>query len=303
MGPRTSPWLMGVPLLMGALAIAGPSGAGSGGSGGTGSPSNSCGCAPTTHQVIVPGVTITPPQINIGLPSIGVGVGQASASGVGTASASATSSTNVSVSASGSGSGAASTTTQSAAALFGSAGGGSGSWGAEAGVSTEIQDIKIETPVQPPPPVVMPPICAAWKTAVRQVAVQASCLDDKAVPHPASQVSPDRAVAPGYEGEVYRCIAGARMQYTVAEFSGQVDFNHGQTIVCQKGEALYHTATGALQCRPQAPARDCNERSLLRRFGAGIKVLTLSGAQVCAAWRPQTVASAPHPAAGPMVLN
>jgi len=149
----------------------------------------------------------------------------------------------------------------------------------------------------------MPPICAAWKTVARQVAVQASCLDDKAVPHPASQLSPDRAVAPGYEGEVFRCIAGARMQYTVAEFSGQVDFNHGQTIVCQKGEALYHSATGALQCRPQAPARDCNERSLLRRFGAGIKLLTQPGAQVCTAWRPQTVASTPPAAAGPAVLN
>ena len=305
MGPRTSSPLMGFPLLMGALAIAaaaGPALGGTGSSGGTGSTSSSCGCTPTSHQVFVPGVTITPPQINIGLPSIGVGVGQASASGVGTASASAESATSVSVSTSGSGSGSATTTTQNAAALL-SSGGGSGSWAAEGGVTTEIQDIKVESPVQPPPPVVMPPICAAWRTAVRQVAVQASCLDDKAVPHPASQVSPDRAVAPGYEGEVFRCIAGARMQYTAAEFSGQVDFNHGQTIVCQKGEALYHSATGALQCRPQAPARDCNERSLLRRFGAGIKVLTLSGAQVCAAWRPQTVASAPPAAGGPLVLN
>jgi hypothetical protein len=32
---------------------------------------------------------------------------------------------------------------------------------------------------------------------------------------------------------------------------------------------------GVLECRPQRPARDCNERSLLRRFGAGVKVLTL----------------------------
>ncbi len=308
MGPRASlspmgsspmrPRLVGASLLLSALAVAGPAPAGSGG---TGSPANACGCAPTTHQVVVPGVTITPPQINIGLPSIGVGFGQGSASGSGAASASAENSSNVSVSVSGAGSSGGSTTVQSAAALLGSSGGGSGSWGAEGGVTTEIQDIKIEAP--PPPPVALPPICAAWKTVVRQVAVQASCLDDKAVPHPASQVSPDRAVAQGYEGEVFRCIAGARMQYTVADFSGQADFNHGQTIVCQKGEALYHSAAGALQCRPQAPARDCNERSLLRRFGAGIKVLSLSGAQVCAAWRPQTVAAVPPAAAGPLVLN
>lgn len=301
MGPRHVLTLRGVCLATGGLilAAAGPAAAGSGGSGGSGGSPNSCGCAPTTHNVTVPGVNITPPQINIGLPAIGVGVGQASASGVSSASASAQTSTSVSVSVSGAGSATSSTTasSQNAAALL-SSGGGSGSWSAEGGVTTEIQDIKIETPAAP---VVMPPICAAWRTAVRQVAIQASCLDDKAVPHPASQVSPERAVAPGYEGEVFRCIAGARMQYTVADFSGQADFNHGQTIVCQKGEALYHSASGALQCRPQAPARDCNERSLLRRFGAGIKVLSLAGAQVCAVWKPQTVAAAP--AAGPQVLN
>jgi hypothetical protein len=305
MGPRATPLFKSVSL-MGALAIAGvaagpaPARAGSGGAAGATSASSSCGCAPTTHLVIVPGVSITPPQINIGLPSIGVGVGQASASGVGAASASAENATNVSVTTSGSGSSSTSTTSQNAAALL-SSGGGSGSWSAEGGVTTEIQDIKVESPL--PPPAVAPPICAAWRTGVRQVAVQASCLDDKAVPHPASQVSPDRAVAPGYEGEVFRCIAGSRMQYTVAEFSGQVDFNHGQTFVCEKGEALYHSATGALQCRPQAPARDCNERSLLRRFGAGIKVLALSAAPVCAAWRSQTVVSAAPPATGPQVLN
>jgi len=248
--------------------------------------------------VSVPGVSLTPPQYS-SLPSIGVGLGQASATEVGTGSASASSFTSVSVSARASSSGSTSTTSQNAAALL-SSGGGSGSWSAEGGVTTEIQDIKVETPAPPP---VMPPICAAWRTAARQVAVQASCLDDKAVPHPASQVSPERAVAAGYEGEVFRCIAGARMQYTVAEVSGQVDFNHGQTIVCQKGEALYHSASGTLQCRPQIPARDCNERSLLRRFGAGIKVLTLSGAQVCVAWRPQTLATVPPQAAEPQVLN
>ncbi|MFX8466429.1 hypothetical protein ABTL61_19530, partial [Acinetobacter baumannii] len=80
------------------------------------------------------------------------------------------------------------------------------------------------------------------------------------------------------------------MQYTVADFSGQADFTRGQTIVCQKGEALYHSASGGLQCRPQTPARDCNERSLLRRFGAGIKVMALSGERQCVQWSGQTVA-------------
>jgi len=58
-----------------------------------------------------------------------------------------------------------------------------------------------------------------------------------------------------------------------------------QTITCAKGDALYYSPApgaggaagqgGQLSCRPQIPARDCNERSLLRRYGAGYKVLTM----------------------------
>jgi hypothetical protein len=77
------------------------------------------------------------------------------------------------------------------------------------------------------------------------------------------------------------------MQVTIAEYSGQINFQGGETITCGRGEALYHVphagqgdgddhAWGArLECRPQHPARDCNERSLLRRFGAGVKILTM----------------------------
>lgn len=308
MGPRRPPTFYVI--APAALSLLGAGSAGAGTSCNTcvsppPPPPAPCGCAPTTHQVKVPGVSITTPQINIGLPSIGVGSGSGSASGVGTATASAGSFTSVSVSTSSSG-GSTSSNNNLAALLGSSGGGGSGSWTPEGGVSTEIGEMKVEmlqAPLPVPPPVVQQ-ICIAWKTEVRQVAIQAVCLDDKAVPHPASQVSPERAVAAGYEGEVFRCIAGARMQYTVANFAGQADFNHGQTIVCQKGEALYHSAAGALQCRPQTPARDCNERSLLRRFGAGIKIMSLGGAQVCTAYRPQTVAAAPVTApAGPVVLN
>jgi hypothetical protein len=79
------------------------------------------------------------------------------------------------------------------------------------------------------------------------------------------------------------------MQYVIADFAGQANFDHGQTFTCQKGEALYHAAGGALQCRPQKPARDCNERSLLRRYGAGIKILKVERKDVCAEWRTETV--------------
>ena len=136
----------------------------------------------------------------------------------------------------------------------------------------------------------------ATRTRMRRVVIQAFCFDDRNSPHPASQVIPGRDVDDDYDGELYRCIAGSHMQYTVAEWNGRADFNGGETITCRSGEALYHSrgrgsvsghsggghdqntseeGGATLECRPQRPARDCNERSLLRRYGAGIKVLTM----------------------------
>jgi hypothetical protein len=65
------------------------------------------------------------------------------------------------------------------------------------------------------------------------------------------------------------------MQYVFATYAGQIAFDHGQTVTCLKAQALYHAPGGHLECRAQRPARDCNERSLLRRFGAGVKILTM----------------------------
>ena len=84
----------------------------------------------------------------------------------------------------------------------------------------------------------------ATRTRVRLVIIQAVCIDDKEVPHPASQVTPDRDIDDAYEGELYRCIAGTRLQYTFAEFNGHVAFDHGQTVTCEKNEALYHSPGG-----------------------------------------------------------
>jgi hypothetical protein len=141
----------------------------------------------------------------------------------------------------------------------------------------------------------------ATRTKLTKVVIQAVCLDDKDVPHPASQVTPDRDIEDSYDGELYRCIAGTRMQYTWAEFDGHIAFDHGTTVTCGKGDALYHVpgapggpgahgdaagmAGGSLECRPQKPARDCNERSLLRRFGAGVKVLTMLTVEKYTAYR------------------
>jgi hypothetical protein len=75
------------------------------------------------------------------------------------------------------------------------------------------------------------------------------------------------------------------MQITMADYNGLISFDHGQTINCAKGEAFYHQAGGASACRPQKPARDCNERSLLRRFGAGQKILMVEITEKYTAYR------------------
>lgn len=104
--------------------------------------------------------------------------------------------------------------------------------------------------------------------------VQAVCLDDKGTPHPASRVDASKHVDGAYSGEVFRCMAGTNMQVTLGKLeNGQASFAHGQTFACQKGEALVHRRGGNLECAPQKPQRDCNERSLLRRHGPGIKIV------------------------------
>lgn len=104
--------------------------------------------------------------------------------------------------------------------------------------------------------------------------VQAVCLDDTGTPHPASQVSGEREVRESYTGEIYRCMAGTSMQVTIGRINGnQADFSQAQTFACDRGEALVRSATGELSCAPQTPQRDCNERSLLRQHGPGLKLI------------------------------
>lgn len=137
----------------------------------------------------------------------------------------------------------------------------------------------------------------ATRTRMRRVIIRAVCLDDRDVPHPASQVTPDRDIDDRYDGELYRCIAGSRMQYVIADYEGRMDISTGgggQTYVCQKNESLYHVpgagqGQASVSCRPQRPARDCNERSLLRRFGAGVKILTIMTTEKYTAYREERV--------------
>lgn len=158
-------------------------------------------------------------------------------------------------------------------------GGGSGFY-VEQGVQSVIGDLKVETI----PDIVTVPY-SAERIMEKTIIIRAFCIDDKEVPHPASQVRPDRDIADTYDGELFRCLAGTRLQYVMAEYKGKIDFGPGDTVTCVKNSALYRSREGKLECRPQKPARDCNERSLLRRYGAGVKIIHVKIVETYTAYR------------------
>lgn len=111
------------------------------------------------------------------------------------------------------------------------------------------------------------------RIVTRMATVEAYCIDDRGIPHPASQTFAERAPPPEFEGEIFRCIAGTALRATVAAAEGE-RFEDGRNIACAKGEALVYQG-GQLACHPQEARRPCNERSLLRRHGPGVKVVQL----------------------------
>ncbi len=106
----------------------------------------------------------------------------------------------------------------------------------------------------------------------RDMLVQAICLDATNNPHPASQTFGGQAVAQDYQGELFRCMSGTRMRYTVG----------GQNTDCTAGQALWYQG-GRVECRTQIERRPCNERSLLRRFGPGDKMVRIRDTETRAA--------------------
>lgn len=132
----------------------------------------------------------------------------------------------------------------------------------------------------------------------KRVVIQAYCIDDRAVPHPASQVRPGKDVAMDYEGELYRCIAGTKLQWTIGDEMG----GPGETVNCNKREALWYGRGGMLECRPEKQERDCHERSLLRRYGAGVKILTMIREESYTEYREEMVESAGSVASGAMIM-
>jgi hypothetical protein len=105
---------------------------------------------------------------------------------------------------------------------------------------------------------------AETRTSERMILIQAICFDERGTPHPASQTFGDRDVGDAYAGEIYRCMAGTRMRVTM----------EGRSFDCAAGEALWYE-NGQAQCKTQIARRPCNERSLLRRFGPGDKMVRI----------------------------
>lgn len=171
---------------------------------------------------------------------------------------------------------------------FGGGGGGAAYVSVDQPYPTTIQGLAVEGVIAQ---TVRTPY-SAFRSMMKRVVIQAVCIDDRQVPHPASQVRPDREIAEGFEGELYRCLSGTWLQATIADYNGDVSFDHGTTLTCRKHEALWYGTGGKLECRPEKPERDCNERSLLRRYGAGIKILTMYREEEYTEYREEQVESA-----------
>jgi hypothetical protein len=106
--------------------------------------------------------------------------------------------------------------------------------------------------------------------------VQAFCMDATNNPHPAAQTFAGRDVATDFSGEIFRCLAGTSMRYTVS----------GAARECAAGEALWFEG-GALSCRAQVAREREDDRALLREFRAGDKVVHLAAEPPRAPVRPR----------------
>ncbi len=325
------------------------------------------GCAPPA-----PPTRPTPPTTpSCNCETGGGGHGHGGSNSSSNANASADVNVNVNVKTSASASGSAFGYSSAGASY----GGGYGNWSQTPGTPQNAGGLVVETGQG----AAAMDMVSEQRTVTRTLVLQASCIDDTGVPHPASQLSPERAIVNDYMGEVYRCIAGTHMQVTMADFgicddfgapigsarvsesesssysrteshsssaydSGyqqagyaqggytgpdgrpagpcgpqaiacsaggyashgggyaegggnhetrvatggahrggcaanmdltHVNFDGGKTMTCQKGDALWFDH-GNMTCKAQIPQRQCNERSLLRRFGVGLKVLTVT---------------------------
>lgn len=265
-GPVIAPPGLGVPQ---PHFMPGVSGGGYGGGMSGGMDGPGC-CAPKTgHDVIVPGVNVPAPSLSVVTPNVVVNQGGVNVN------ASLVTGSSASFGLRGS--------TSGETIVFG--GGGSyypvegvapsavGGLNVVGGTETVRQIVTEQIPT-------LETSCVETvRSIVAERPVRAICMDDKGAPHPASRNDDTVEVPAAYSGELFRCMAGTAMQVTLGHMvDGRAEFDHGETFSCEKGEALVHGLGGSLSCAPQTPERNCNERSLLRKFGPGIKVVAASGA-------------------------
>lgn len=230
-----------------------------------------CCTTPTTHGVHVPGIYVPAPSVSVSTPNVvvnqgNVTVGGAQFVGGGVNVLGGGSSGDVIIAGGGG--------YYPQPGIAPSALGGLNVVGGEERV-TEIVTENVPTTVQG---------CVEKVSRTEAVRpVSAVCIDDTGTPHPASRLDDAQEVQRGYKGEVFRCMAGTQMQVTVGQMTkGKADFTQGQSFACKKGEALVHAPDGRLACAVQIPQRNCNERSLLRKYGPGIKLVrTTAMAKVC----------------------
>jgi hypothetical protein len=102
----------------------------------------------------------------------------------------------------------------------------------------------------------------------------------------ASHMLPDTFIDSSYEGEVARCLPGAVLKVVIGDVvqsdQGMAGtYSHGQVLQCGPHEALRHYKDGMLKCVPEAPVKDCTERTNLRLYGTGDFFFTFR-TQVCA---------------------
>ena len=207
------------------------------------------------------GPVIGTPSINIGAPSVHVGGTTVNVGGV-----TVNNSVNVNVSATASAGATATASSGSGATIYYGGGGyfGRGTAPAASMVSglrlageSEYESYEEER--------------SRWVEEWRLV--RAYCMDDSGNPHPASRPDPDERVTPDFDGEIFRCVAGTSLQATLGWREDGEDRFDGVSIQCQKGEALRYGRGGELFCAPQEHRRNCNERSLLRLHGPGVKLI------------------------------